>query len=1143
MLKSNRSANYRLLQTTALALALGASPALAQSFDSTGFSISIDQLSIAGAPAMIGANQRADMLAYALDVDIRYDGLDTRRMLNIATIDARMAYAAGEMVAFRTSSNYPYFISRGEVRIIDLGARGTPVIARVPAQANGAANWQMPDDGSGSYAYVVRVYDAMGRYDESRPVVINRADTIFETQPVVGAAAAVGLGEDNTARRGIPVRGGVITASGGGAVPGGTVAFMGEEVPVDSAGNFVISRIMPVGDHVVSVNANGRNIVRDVNIPASEWFHVGIADITAGWNFGGSDNEDSNYVNGRVAFYVKGQTASGWMLTSSLDTGDGPISEILSRLDDKDTRHVLERLRTDGAIYSTYGDDSTYFDDTPTSGRVYLRAENENIRAVWGDFTAGMNSASLLHNSRDLYGAEIQYHSTATTGDGEARVAGVVYAAQPDTLAQKDIFRGTGGSVYFLSHQDINGGSVNLSIQVVDPDTGRVISSNELREGVDYRIDHVQGMLLLSSPLAASAAGTGVVSSGSDNAVNLVAFYEYTPVDATVDNLSYGAHGEIWVSDRLRFGATLMQESTVSGDQLMASGDVRLQIGQSSFAELEYAYSEGVGIGYSTSLDGGLTIISSAGVASAGANAIHFDSHFALNDLGIRNDGFVDVYYESKQAGFATLGEEITDDQFLLGVNAEIALGERLNLGADAEYFERANGDNRTEGEVRLAFALSDAVSLEAGVQFVDKTTIGDPTETGQRTDIGLRANLALSESTDIYAFGQATLNVSGGLSSNNRYGLGFDSQLNERLALSGEYSTGDAGDGASFRLTYAASDSNEVYLGYTLDPTRSGAGGVLNDNGRIVLGGRYQLSDTISTYTESVYDMPDNQRSLTQIYGVTYTGKNNLTLATSLEMGEVADDVSGDFDRLAVSLGAAYNDGDDMSWRARLEYRDEEGAGTARDRTTWGLSAGYANAVNENWRLLASVDALLSESAEGDFRDGRYVRASLGFAYRPVNNEKLNLLFGYTYLNDQPGEDQVSANGTTDGPLQISNIFSVNAGYDLSNSLSLSAKLGYRISEIADRGTTTFVSNTAALGVLRADWHIVNNWDIMGEGRLLYTPETDTYETGVVAGVYRHLGDHLKLGVGYEWGAVSDDLADINYSGQGVFLNLVAKY
>ncbi len=162
---------------------------------------------------------------------------------------------------------------------------------------------------------------------------------------------------------------------------------------------------------------------------------------------------------------------------------------------------------------------------------------------------------------------------------------------------------------------------------------------------------------------------------------------------------------------------------------------------------------------------------------------------------------------------------------------------------------------------------------------------------------------------------------------------------------------------------------------------------------------------------------------------------------------------------------------------------------------------------------------------------------------YRPIDNERLNVLFRYTYLRDLPGEDQVGADGTTNQPLQVSNILSVNAAYDLSPRLTLGGKLGWRQARVAPRGTTNFTDNTATLAALRLDWHVTHRWDIMGEARVLFTDETDTTETGAQIAVYRHLNANVKLGVGVEWGSVSDDLADINYDSRGIFLNIVGKF
>ncbi len=1115
-------------------------------FADTGFSISIDDQTIAGAPAPRNSDRKSDIAAAAANVDLRYDGLDTRRMLNVTTSDLRAAYRAGEQVRFRTSANYPAFIRRGEIRILDLERRGKPVVAVIPAQANGTAEWIMPEDGPERYAYVLRVYDARGRYDETVPLEIRRTDKPFETHQQVGTVpVAPGESEDRTARRGIPVRGGVITASGSGAAPGGTVRLMGEPVPVDGAGRFVVSRILPAGDHVVTIETGGRRIVRDVHIPASEWFRLGIVDITAGLRDSEAGNLDESYVDGRLAFYVKGKTRNGFTITGSLDTGEGPIEDIFSRLNDKDPRRVLDRLRQDGTeLYPTYGDDSTWFDDTPTAGRVYLRAESETLRFTWGDFKAGVTGSGLLQNTRDLYGAELRYQSPGVTSAGEPRIAVMAYAATPDTLAQRDILRGTGGSVYFLTHQDVTAGSVTLTVQVIDPDTGRVVSTRTLAEGTDYTIDHIQGVVMLTHPLESGAEDGGLISDGGpEYDVNLVAQYEYTPNSTEVNDTAWGGRAEVWATDRLRFGATVMRESTAAGDQNMHGADLRFQISEKSYAELEYARTEGPGFSHSATSDGGLTIVSSAGVASSGASALRFDSRFDLQETGLGREGFIGVYYERKEAGFSTLTESITADQTLAGVEFEVSLSPRLTFGGDIEHFTKDSGDERDEAELRLSYQLNDRWTVEGALQLTDRTTVGKPAETGRRLDAAIKAIYAASEDLELYGFVQGTLDRSGGLERNDRLGFGFDAQLSEKLSLAGEVSGGTSGEGASLRLSYVPTADNEVYLGYTLDPTREGAGGSLRDRGRVVLGGRYRVSDAVTTYSETVYDLPTNQRSLSNIFGVNYTPNSAWTLSGTVEKGTVRDDVSGDFDRLALSFGAAYSPSERKSWRARLEYRTEDGAGTARDRDTWAFTGGFTNKVNDNWRFLANVDALISESAEGDFRDGEYVRASLGYAYRPTDNERLNILLRYTYLRDLPGEDQVGADGTTNQPLQVSNIFSVNAAYDLSPRLTLGGKLGWRQSRVAPRGTTAFTDNTATLAALRLDWHVTHKWDITGEGRVLFTDETDTTETGAMLAVYRHLNANVKLGLGVEWGNVSDDLADINYTNRGVFLNIVGKF
>ena len=129
-------------------------------------------------------------------------------------------------------------------------------------------------------------------------------------------------------------------------------------------------------------------------------------------------------------------------------------------------------------------------------------------------------------------------------------------------------------------------------------------------------------------------------------------------------------------------------------------------------------------------------------------------------------------------------------------------------------------------------------------------------------------------------------------------------------------------------------------------------------------------------------------------------------------------------------------------------------------------------------------------------------------------------------------------------GPLTRAHILSVDGIYDVNRYLSIGAKYGFRISESAARDDRdNFTDSSAHLGVLRADFHVVRNWDAMLEGRVLYTPSADTADWGAVTAIYRHFGDNMKAGVGYNFGRFSDDLRDQTLDDQGVFLNVIGKF
>jgi hypothetical protein len=154
-----------------------------------------------------------------------------------------------------------------------------------------------------------------------------------------------------------------------------------------------------------------------------------------------------------------------------------------------------------------------------------------------------------------------------------------------------------------------------------------------------------------------------------------------------------------------------------------------------------------------------------------------------------------------------------------------------------------------------------------------------------------------------------------------------------------------------------------------------------------------------------------------------------------------------------------------------------------------------------------------------------------------------LNALLKYTYFYNVPPADQVNGTNASSNFVQRSHIGSLDVMYDLTSRWTVGGKYAYRLGEVAqDREDKEYFDSRAHLYVLRADWHFIDRWDAMAELRRLDLPDAEDSRSGILVALYRHLGDHFKLGVGYNFTDFSDDLTQMDYDHQGLFINLIGK-
>lgn len=1116
-----------------------------------------------------GIDEQIDRALSQADVQIKYDGINAETQLNVNANNGSVVVSRQENVTFQTFWNYGAFIDRAEVRVFlaDQSVRDDEFLAFpvINGVATMPANSSLEDD----LIYVLRVYDADGRFDETEAKLLSlvngEAPNSSRTLP---GDKLIGYGIDRTSVKNIRVKGGSVSVYGEDIGATGVVSVLGQFVPVDSNGKFLVQHILPYGEHRVDVSVveNGQRIVfdRDVKLDGTDFFYVSIGDLTLGnRNSNGptsflaanEENFDDVFLNGRGAAYLKGRVKGDYLVTAAIDTGEDRFEDIFNNLDQKDSRQLLRRLDSD-RFYPVYGDDSTLVEDAPTQGRFYARIEKDDSHILWGNFATQITGTEFAHLDRGLYGGILDYNSRNSTSFGERKTQVTAFAADPGTIPAREEYRGTGGSLYFLERQDLTIGSERVRVEVRDKVSGLVLETRNLRPQEDYDVDYIQGRILLSNPLQSTATDNQIVRDGalSGNDVFLVVRYEFTPTLSDVGGFTVGGRATQWLGDKLRIGGTAQSETTGSADQTLYGVDALLRKSAGTYIKGEFAQTEGPAFTQSFSTDGGFTFDSQAtpGQANVKAEAYHIEAALDLADVSNAR-GQLRGYFDHQDSGFTGTNRINEGEVDRFGISGSLEIGEKTKVTAKYDEIDSLLRGSSKAAYADISHSLSEYVTLSAAIRHDDRESVATaliPAIDGSRTDLSGQVDVKLGENTSVYAFGQATLDRDQSRSGNNRFGIGGNLRLTDRLTLGGEVSEGNGGLGANAQLTFQHTDNSQYYLGYALTPDRTDTGFAtqsqsLFNHGVLTFGAKTRFNDSLSVYGEERFGFGSNQTSLTHAYGLNFNPSEVWSFGASFENGTIDDDVFGSFDRTAFSLSAGRAT-ESLRLATNLEARFEDGVqgGIARDRTTW-LSRNTASFdAGEDWELLGRFNFALSDSDQADFLDAEFVEGILGAAYRPVNNDRLNGLLKYTYFEDLSPAQQFSASGSQQLARQKSEIFSVDAIYDLTEKLTIGGKYGYRSGEVAlDRTSDNFVSSDAHLGVVRLDYHLIKKWDLLAEGRILSSNLSDTEEYGALVGVYRHVGDNAKIGVGYNFSDFSDDLTDFDGDSDGFFVNLVGKF
>jgi hypothetical protein len=393
------------------------------------------------------------------------------------------------------------------------------------------------------------------------------------------------------------------------------------------------------------------------------------------------------------------------------------------------------------------------------------------------------------------------------------------------------------------------------------------------------------------------------------------------------------------------------------------------------------------------------------------------------------------------------------------------------------------------------------------------------------------------------YGFAQATLLATDDREDNRRGGIGGSYKLTDSFVVDGEVSHGDQGPAARLGTRFQQADGTTRYMSYALENER-GIDGTQQRRGNFISGARARLSESSSVYLEDRYQHSDASNGLTRSMGMTLTPDERWSFGANWELGTLLDrrtraetrrkaggaSVSYALEKLMVSGG--------------IEYRfdeTEQPMGGFSDRTTWLFRNDLKLQLSEDWRLLGKLNHSFSDSSLGQFFDGGFTEAVIGYAFRPVSHDRLNALAKYTYFFNVPTTEQLSLEGSLAQFIQKSHIASMDLTYDVTRFWSVGGKYAYRLGQVSlDREDLDFFDNSAHLAIIRNDLRFFRHWETSLEGRLLQLPDVSERRSGAMVSLYRYIGDHFKVGVGYNFTDFSEDLTDLSFKHRGVFFNMI---
>lgn len=1020
----------------------------------------------------------------------------------------------------------------------------------------------------GVYSYQLKVEDHKG-YQDWTPLHFFRAVDKGKYTDTDRFTEIAPIGDFNIfkdGKRTIPLVAKPTIQVQGKTRKGNQVQINSYPVPVDpETGMFQTQVYTTPGDKeilVTTTNPQGESIsvTKKIKVKDSTFFMVALGEEQLGENFqrgniqsAGQDDlyKDGFYEDGRLSYYLRGKLKGKFLVKSHYDTGD-KRSALFTNLDQDN-------------YYPIYGDNSTRdYDALDTEDRFYLVVEMDRSFLKYGSFKTAFTDTELATYNRTLSGLKGSYESLATTAYGDPKRGAKLFWAEARHKADHNEFAATGGSLYYLRNRNIIQGSEKLRVEVRDRIQDISVESVDLVEGQDYEIDYPEGRILLTKPLSSVAASDTLVSQDilDGNPVYLIVDYEYDAGANAFEDTNRGIRAYTHMGNHFRVGVTGVEEKRQSGvDHEVRGVDLTMKVGRNTKVSAEYAETQQPQTGEGVSYNGGLSFANLEPLRSVNAQPRE-NAYLIKGESKPLQNLETSGYLQGVDPGFSTSNTrtqegyrkyglatryKITDDFYLRyrydAADLENELKPQTFVGVNTPY------ENL---HTHTAQAVYDdhkwLVSAEYRKQFRDlpsenlsPTLLSEiPFEDGIAGKLGYHLNDRLMP----YIKAQTGFNDKHNL----QFGGGVRYQIMQNLYGYLEEMVGNIGD--STRFGFERYQGNQrSYVNLKMLDFGNGT-----KNFATTIGNSRSLSDKSRIYSERELSSFAGTDGYADILGYDKQINDHWSFDAKYERRHLDGSLVRALDQQAqnslvrnntfntVSGALGYRNGRKLKTRTSLEVRRDT---DTPELSQWVTRNNIEYQINDDLSYLGKLNYGTSRFLNPGDTVAAFTELSTGFAYRPLDNDRLNILTRYTLLRDIANDFQFANtlfNGVeTD---ETDHIFSVDVAYDVFKYLSMVEKFAYKSSLLNSNAIEEVMLNQM-LVAHRFNVHVTKKWDAALEYRALWQMNAaKNLKHGALTEVDREVYDYVRLGIGYNFTDFDDDLRrPNNYKSHGPFVRMTGKF